>query len=150
MLWVRRTILEADDRVEESIKWSAPTFEYQGNLASFQPKAKRFLSLMFHRGSEIPGSHPDLEGDFPLVRTMKFTDELDARAKREALQRIVRSWCNSKDVWVRRASADGMRLGRPHWKVCGAGCKPTLLSRAPAPGGERSVPRPMAPIKMLP
>ena len=60
MLLARKIILEADERISESIKWSAPTFEFKGNIASFQPKEKQFVSLMFHRGSEIPGEHPDL------------------------------------------------------------------------------------------
>lgn len=74
MLLVRKGILEADERIAETIKWSAPTFEYKGNLASFQPIAKKFVSIMFHRGSEIPGDHPQLEGDAALVRIMRFRE----------------------------------------------------------------------------
>lgn len=94
MLLTKQIILEADERISESIKWSAPTFEYKGNLASFQPKAKQFVSLMFHRGSEIPGEHLDLEGDSALVRTMRFQDEADAEAHRKPLQAVVRAWCD--------------------------------------------------------
>ena len=46
---VREIILNADDRVEETIKWSTPTFMYKGNIASFNIKAKNFVSLMFHK-----------------------------------------------------------------------------------------------------
>ena len=74
MRHARQIFLEAAERMSESIKWSAPTFEFMGNSASFQPRAKKFASLMFHRGSEIPGDHPDLEGDAPLVRIMRFQD----------------------------------------------------------------------------
>lgn len=97
MLLVRRVILEADERISESIKWSAPTYEYKGNLASFQPRAKKFVSLMFHRGSEIPGDHPVLEGDAALVRTMRLRDKGDIEDHRESLQAVVRAWCNWKD-----------------------------------------------------
>jgi uncharacterized protein YdhG (YjbR/CyaY superfamily) len=38
---VRRVTLEADPRIEESIKWSTPTYSYQGNIFSFNP-AKKF------------------------------------------------------------------------------------------------------------
>jgi hypothetical protein len=69
----RDIILGADGRVTESIKWKTPTFAYRGNIASFNP-SKRLLSIMFHRGSEIPGDHPRLEGDGRLVRTMRFAD----------------------------------------------------------------------------
>lgn len=96
MLHVRIAILEADDRITEAIKWSAPTFEYKGNLASFQPKARNFVSLMFHRGSEVPGNHPALEGDAPLVRIMRFKDDADVEKRRKELQRVVKAWCDWK------------------------------------------------------
>jgi hypothetical protein len=69
----RDIILGADGRVTEPIKWKTPTFAYRGNIASFNP-SKHLLSIMFHRGSEIPGDHPRLEGDGRLVRTMRFAD----------------------------------------------------------------------------
>jgi len=96
MLLARQFILEADERIAESIKWSSPTFEFKGNLASFQPKARQFVSLMFHRGSEIPGKHPGLEGDAALVRIMRFTDETNVRDRRSELQAVVRAWCDWK------------------------------------------------------
>ena len=58
----RDIILGADGRVTESIKWKTSTFAYRGNIASFNP-SKHLLSIMFHRGSEIPGDHPRLEGE---------------------------------------------------------------------------------------
>lgn len=58
----REVILAADDRIGEVIKWSTPTFVYKGNLASFQPRAKQFVSILFHEGASIPGSHSLLEG----------------------------------------------------------------------------------------
>lgn len=94
MMRVREIILGADARVEESIKWSAPTFSYEGNLASFQPNAKKFVSLMFHRGSEIPGDHPLLDGDAALVRIARFSDLEEIEAQRSALEAIVVAWCD--------------------------------------------------------
>lgn len=96
MLLTRRIMLEADERISESIKWSAPTFEFKGNLMSFQPRAKRFVSLMFHRGSEIPGHHPELQGDAALVRIMRLHDEADVENHRAALEAVVRAWCDWK------------------------------------------------------
>ncbi len=37
---VRDTILAADPRVTEAIKWQAPTFIYKGNIASFFPRPR--------------------------------------------------------------------------------------------------------------
>lgn len=50
VLAVRDAVLDADPRVEETIKWQAPTFMFKGNIASFYPRSKRAVSLRFHRG----------------------------------------------------------------------------------------------------
>ena len=93
---VREVILGADDRMTETVKWSTPTYMFEGNLVSFQPRSKKFVSLMFHRGSEIPGEHPSLEGDAALVRTMRFADLNDVEARQSELAAVVRAWCDSK------------------------------------------------------
>jgi hypothetical protein len=91
----REIILAADGRVTESIKWKTPTFAYKGNIASFNP-SKHLLSIMFHRGSEIPGSHPRLEGDGRLVRTMRFTDLDQLETAHAELEAVIRAWCDWK------------------------------------------------------
>ena len=62
MLRVREIILGADGRVDECIKWQTPTFTCEGNLASFNPRSKKAVSLLFHTGASIPGTHPRLVG----------------------------------------------------------------------------------------
>ena len=91
----RDIILGADSRVTESIKWKTPTFAYRGNMASFNP-SKHLLSIMFHRGAEIPGDHPRLEGDGKLVRTMRFADLGQLQAGGADLEAVVRAWCDWK------------------------------------------------------
>jgi hypothetical protein len=91
----RDLILEADPRVSESIKWKTPTFAFRGNIASFSP-SKNIVSIMFHRGAEIPGEHPRLEGEGRLVRTMRFADLEQLEAARTDLQSAIRAWCDWK------------------------------------------------------
>jgi hypothetical protein len=93
----REIILGADDRVTETIKWSTPTFVYKGNILSFTP-SKTGVSLMFHRGAEIPGDHPRLEGDGRLVRTMRFTDKNRVEAGRHDIETAVAAWCGWRDA----------------------------------------------------
>ena len=95
---VRRTILKADKRMGETIKWQAPTFTYKGNLASFYPKSKAHVSLMFHAGAQIPGDCPSLEGSGDVSRVMKFADAADLKAKTPELKRLVKAWCDWKDA----------------------------------------------------
>ena len=92
----RQIILGADPRVTETIKWSTPTFVYKGNIISFTP-SKTTISLMFHKGAEIPGDHPLLEGDGRLVRTMRFTDVAGVETGRHDIERAVIAWCNWRD-----------------------------------------------------
>jgi len=96
MLRVRRVILASDRRVTESIKWSTPTFSYEGDIASFIPKAKNFVSLLFHRGAEIPGEHPRLEGDARLARTMRFATPEELKRFTPDLERVIQAWCEHK------------------------------------------------------
>jgi hypothetical protein len=92
MQLARRIILEADSRVEETIKWKTPTFSFRGNIASFNP-TKNMVSILFHRGAEIPGDHPRLEGDGALVRVMRFADTGEVEAAAGDLEAVVHAWC---------------------------------------------------------
>jgi len=96
MLQVRRAILASDRRVSESIKWSTPTFSFNGDIASFIPQAKNFVSLLFHRGAEIPGRHPRLEGDSRLARTMRFANREELEKYGPDLTRAIQAWCEFK------------------------------------------------------
>jgi uncharacterized protein YdhG (YjbR/CyaY superfamily) len=93
---MRSIILGADRRIEECIKWQAPTFMFQGNLASFFPKSKQHASLMFHQSAKIPGKHPRLEGGGGTGRVMKIGSVAEANAAKRDLENIVRAWCDYK------------------------------------------------------
>src|SRR5258705_919625 len=90
---IRDIILAADPRMDECIKWQAPTFMYNGNLASFFPKSKRHASLMFHTGAKIPGKHPRLEGDGDTGRMLKLGTIDEVATANAELQSNVASEC---------------------------------------------------------
>ena len=94
---VREVILAADPRIGECVKWQAPTFTYKGNIASFFPRAKAHVSLMFHKGGTIPGAFPNLAGDGPEGRSFKIAGADDLVAKADELGRIFRAWCDMQD-----------------------------------------------------
>ena len=95
---VREIILDADARIDECIKWQAPTFTYQGNLASFYPKSRQHASLMFHVGAKIPGQHPRLEGTGDTSRVMKIGSLEEAETARPELETIVHAWCDWREA----------------------------------------------------
>lgn len=93
MLRVRQIILGSDRRITETIKWKSPTFVFNGNIASIDPRTKKQVNLMFHQGAGLPGKHPRLEGGGATVRYMRFADLADVKAKRGDLEAAIRAAC---------------------------------------------------------
>jgi hypothetical protein len=98
VLRVREIVLGADPRIDECIKWQAPTFTYRGNLATFYPKSKEHASLMFHQGAKIPGKHPRLVGSGEVSRVMKLATVTEANAAKRDIEKLVRAWCDWRDA----------------------------------------------------
>lgn len=94
---VREIILATDDRIEETIKWSSPTFMYKGNIASFFMNAKKFVSLMFHKGALLNDEHELLDGDGKEARVARFDDIQDIDHKKTALQAVIKEWIAMRD-----------------------------------------------------
>lgn len=91
-----RDIILADARMTETIKWKSPTFMYEGNMASFNPRTKSHVSLMFHTGASIPGEHPRLEGGGETARYMRFADVEEVEAAEDEISAVVAAWCRSR------------------------------------------------------
>jgi hypothetical protein len=96
MLRVRELVLGIDRRVGECIKWKSPTFTFEGNIASIDPRTKRYVNLMFHQGARLPGDHPGLEGGAGTVRYLRFGDLAEVEARRPDLEAAVRAWIELK------------------------------------------------------
>mgnify|MGYP005664359951 CR=1 FL=1 len=94
---VREILLATDEKIEECVKWSSPTFTYKGNIASFFMNSKKLVSLMFHKGATIPGNHALLEGYGKEARTARFYSLEDIEEKKEALEEVVRAWIRQQD-----------------------------------------------------
>lgn len=92
MLRVRKEVLAVDPRIDECIKWKSPTFIFEGNMASIDPKVKKHVQLMFHQGAALPGEHPAFEGGGGTVRYLRFAALSDVRAKRHDLRAAVKAW----------------------------------------------------------
>ena len=92
---IRDVILE-DERITETIKWKSPTFVFEGNMASFNPRSKKHASLMFHTGASIPGDHPRLTGGGETARYMTFADLDEVAAAADDLRAVVAAWCDSR------------------------------------------------------
>lgn len=91
----REIVLGADDRVTESIKWQTADLRLPRQHCQLQP-LQAPPQHHVHRGAEIPGDHPRLEGDGRLVRTMRFADLDQLEAGRADLEAVIRAWCQWK------------------------------------------------------
>lgn len=89
---VRNTLLSASGAITENIKWSAPNFVYKGNMATFNPRAKKFVNLTFHKGALIGDTTGLLEGDQKEARVARFYSKEDIEQKKAALQAVVQQW----------------------------------------------------------
>ena len=91
-----RDIILGDERISETIKWKSPTFMYEGNMASFNPRSKKHASLMFHTGASIPGDHPRLTGGGETARYMTFADLDEVAEAADDIRAVVAAWCDSR------------------------------------------------------
>lgn len=90
---VRDVILGADRRVTETLKYGTIIFGYEGDMVSFVQANQKSVTLMFHRGRQIEGRFPHLEGTGPSARFMRFKDVAEVNARATELSKIVLTWC---------------------------------------------------------
>src|SRR5687768_13759053 len=96
---VRQIILGASDKVAERIKWNAPSFFYKEDLGAFNPRATEYahLILLFPDGAGMEDSSGLLEGKHKDRREAKFHGMDDVKAKRPALEKLVKRWVALRD-----------------------------------------------------
>ena len=97
MQLVREIILSASLKMTEDIKWSAPNFMYKGNMATFNPRAKKFINLTFHTGALLNDKTGLLEGDKKEARVIRFNNLEEIESKKELLETVVINWIKLKD-----------------------------------------------------
>ena len=95
---VREIILAANDKITEDIKWGAPSFAYKDNMATFNPRAKKFVNLTFHKGALINDDTGLLEGDQKEARVARFHSMDEIKEKKAALEKVVNKWVETMDA----------------------------------------------------
>lgn len=91
---VRQIILAANPKMEERIKWNAPSFYFDKDFAAFNPRTRDFaqLVMVFHDGAMVQDRMGLLEGDYKDRRLASFHSMEDVLAKKEALEKVVNLW----------------------------------------------------------
>jgi hypothetical protein len=94
---IRKIVLSVDSKMEEDIKWGAPTFIYKGNMATFNPRAKKFVNLTFHTGATIEDPEDVLEGDAKEARVFRVASSEELARKKAGLIQVIKNWMQLKD-----------------------------------------------------
>jgi hypothetical protein len=93
MAAVRAIIMKASNKIAERIKWNAPSFFYLADMAAFNPRATKYIQIIFifPKGLINDGTGL-LEGDWKDRREARFYDMEDVKSKRSALEKVVNDW----------------------------------------------------------
>jgi hypothetical protein len=96
---VRAIILGVSDKISERIKWNAPSFFYKEDLGAFNPRATEYahLILLFPGGAGMDDKSTLLEGNHKDRREAKFHSLDDVKAKKRALEKLVKNWIGLRD-----------------------------------------------------
>lgn len=102
ILALRAIILGADDRIQESIKWNAPSFHTSEHFATFHLRAREGVQVVLHMGAK---TRPDatlrseIVDDGALLQwrgadraTVSFRDLADIEAKEQPFTSLLRQW----------------------------------------------------------
>ena len=87
---VRNIIKKADSKISERVKWNAPSFFYNVDLVTFNPRNESRVHLVFHDIAIIKVKSALLEGDYKDRRMTYFADMKDVKAKQPELERIMK------------------------------------------------------------
>jgi hypothetical protein len=95
---LRKIIKSANPKLNERVKWNAPSYFYKADFASFNLHQEAFVQLiiLFPHGL-IADDSGLLLGDWKDRREARFQDMKDVKAKAAALTRVVNQWVAATD-----------------------------------------------------
>ena len=99
---IRASILSADSRISEGIKWNAPSFRTTEYFATTHLREKKGVGVILHLGAkarELPAGGIAVEDPENLLEWLGkdramvvFRDLADFKKKQAAFEGIVKSW----------------------------------------------------------
>lgn len=94
---VRSIIIKASPKIEEDVKWGGPSFAYKEELATFNPRIKNYVALIFHKGELL-----NIKSDFLETATKgkvyaKFYSMQQVTENKELLEKMVNTWIELMD-----------------------------------------------------
>ena len=87
---VRKIIRSAGPKLNERIKWNAPSYYYKEDIVTFGPmKSKDMVILVFHHPNIVKIKSTLLEGDHRDRRLVYFNSLSEIRSGKKELERII-------------------------------------------------------------
>ena len=94
---VRSIIVNANPKMEEDVKWGGPSFFYKEDLATFNPRIKNYVALIFHKGELLNIKSDFLENATKGKVYAKFYSMNDVTANKELIEKMVNTWVDLMD-----------------------------------------------------
>ncbi|WP_214226337.1 DUF1801 domain-containing protein [Pedobacter sp. B4-66] len=94
---VRSIIVNANSKIEEDIKWGGPSFFYKEDLATFNPRIKNYVALIFHKGELLNVKSDFLESATKGKVYAKFYSMEQVIAHKDLIEKMVNSWIKFMD-----------------------------------------------------
>ena len=96
---IREIIKNVDNEITEQIKWKASSFSYKGEyLVTFNLWEKQKIHLVFHNPVISKVKSKLLEGDYDHRRMTYFSDTNDIKAKKTALEKVLKDLIRLQDT----------------------------------------------------
>jgi uncharacterized protein YdeI (YjbR/CyaY-like superfamily) len=92
-----RAIISANPKIEEDVKWGGPSFCYKEELATFNPRVKDYVAVIFHQGSLLKDESGLLEPGPKGKAYAKIRSMEEVTAGKEALEKLVNDWIELMD-----------------------------------------------------
>jgi uncharacterized protein YdhG (YjbR/CyaY superfamily) len=87
---VRKIIKGCDRRINERIKWNAPSYYTSADMVTFNPRAQQYVHLVFHHPAIVKIKSTLLEGEYKDRRMVYFADMKAVNKNKKELQRIMK------------------------------------------------------------
>jgi hypothetical protein len=98
---LRKAILGIDTRIQEEVKWNAPSFYLDDHFATFRLHPGTTFQLILHRGAKAKDNTKQfrLDDSLGLLKwaakdrcIISFSSDSDAKEKRAEIIRLVKEW----------------------------------------------------------
>jgi hypothetical protein len=87
---VRQIIKTAGPKLNERIKWNAPSYYYKEDIVTFGPvRSKDKVILVFHHSNIVKIRSALLEGDYKDRRLVYFNSLSEIKSAKKELERII-------------------------------------------------------------